>query len=471
MSVNLAMRRGAVTPLAVIGTVVFAGLAGLGRVPMGIAGILVALGAFAAVLVTLRNLGLGVGLLPFIGIAVPLSIGTGTQSPLVAALLWGCGLLGFWLVRSVVTRDFSIPRSFVFLPTIALILTWTISYLYADATYSPLVYVWEMYRRSRTGQLGVVIISAGVLLLALKVGGDVRWIKLATWTMLIFGTLIVVMFYLHFDSTPLWRAMSDGGLFTLWVVALAYGQALYNDKVPRSVRGCLVILTLAWLYKAIFLQNLWFSGWVPALVAFAVITLFRSPKFFLFLASVSGALVVLKWSVVYHALWDAKVAEGDTSRFGIWDQALELFHRSPILGTGPAGYAAYYQSVFFGSQFSMSTHSGYMDVLIETGVLGVIIFAWFWLAILHSGWKARSVWKDGFAGGFAQGAFGGMFGVLAGMALGDWFIPFVYNATIAGFRYTVHSWIFLGFLAALAVTRPQERAGGNSVPALPVHET
>ena len=35
------------------------------------------------------------------------------------------------------------------------------------------------------------------------------------------------------------------------------------------------------------------------------------------------------------------------------------------------------------------------------------------------------------------------------MAFGDWVIPFVYNQTIGGFRYTVHSWLILGALAAM----------------------
>jgi hypothetical protein len=48
-----------------------------------------------------------------------------------------------------------------------------------------------------------------------------------------------------------------------------------------------------------------------------------------------------------------------------------------------------------------------------------------------------------------------LLGLIVAMAMGDWFIPFVYNQTIAGFRFTVHSWVFLGFLASLAITRPE----------------
>jgi hypothetical protein len=40
------------------------------------------------------------------------------------------------------------------------------------------------------------------------------------------------------------------------------------------------------------------------------------------------------------------------------------------------------------------------------------------------------------------------------MALGDWVIPFVYNQTIAGFDYTIESWLGIGMLVALdAISR------------------
>ena len=34
-------------------------------------------------------------------------------------------------------------------------------------------------------------------------------------------------------------------------------------------------------------------------------------------------------------------------------------------------------------------------------------------------------------------------------ALGDWFLPFVYNIGIAGFRASVLGWLFLGGLLAM----------------------
>ncbi len=40
--------------------------------------------------------------------------------------------------------------------------------------------------------------------------------------------------------------------------------------------------------------------------------------------------------------------------------------------------------------------------------------------------------------------------MLASGMLGDWFLPYLYNIGIPGFRSSVFAWIFLGGLLALA---------------------
>jgi O-antigen ligase len=179
----------------------------------------------------------------------------------------------------------------------------------------------------------------------------------------------------------------------------------------------------------------------------------RSREVFVVLLIVAAIGVASNHETVLHALYQQKVDQGDLTRLGIWDQALGQFRQSPILGTGPAGYAAYNMSIYRGSQYSLSTHSNYLDVVMETGIVGTAVFLWFLATMLFLGWRAVSRWQSGFEGGLACGAFGAYLGVLVAMWLGDWLIPFVYNQGIAGYRYTVYSWLFLGFLANLAARR------------------
>jgi O-antigen ligase len=284
--------------------------------------------------------------------------------------------------------------------------------------------------------------------LALNVGQDLRWIRLATWLVIWTSVAAIVGFYLQINIIE--RVLNIGGLFTLWVVSLSYGQALFNEELPRSYRFGLVVLVVAWLFRAMIVQTSWFSGWIPALVAVLVLTLWRSRRVFVAMVLSGGLVVAANWPQVHQALWENKVSQGDLTRVDIWAQAWDLFGQHPFIGVGPAGYAPYYVNLYSTSAFSMSTHSNYVDVLLETGIIGTVVFAWFFLTLLVIGWRACHSWRLGFASGYSRGAFAALLGLLVAMGLGDWFIPFIYNQTIAGYRYTVHSWVFLGFLASLA---------------------
>ena len=65
------------------------------------------------------------------------------------------------------------------------------------------------------------------------------------------------------------------------------------------------------------------------------------------------------------------------------------------------------------------------------------------------GWKLRERCDDGFARGYVYGCLAGLVGSLAAGMLGDWFLPFVYNIGLAGFRASVLGWMFLGGLVAI----------------------
>jgi len=62
----------------------------------------------------------------------------------------------------------------------------------------------------------------------------------------------------------------------------------------------------------------------------------------------------------------------------------------------------------------------------------------------------REAVEPGFARGYVYGCLAGLVGTLASGALGDWFLPFVYNIGLAGFRASILGWLFLGGLVALA---------------------
>jgi O-antigen ligase len=429
-------------------------LAGADRLPIAV--IVTPLAALAAVL-SIRRMEFGLCLLPLVAAAMPFTIGSGTQSPIVAALPFAGILVGLGLLRAIRAHDWS-PGAFVTLPTVALMVTWIIAYLWSNVELEPLIVPWPTFWMAQLGGTGVLIISAGVLLLAISVGRSGRWIELATWTFIGCGTIALVGYFLGIDKLLPWP-FETGGLFTMWVVALSLGQALFNERLPWPLRIGLAVYALLWQFKAAVLQTWWFSGWIPPLVVLVVITWLRSMPLFAGMAVVAGVISAVKFDDIVSTIWGMTLDKGDLKRLDIWGQSLDLFSRHPVLGTGPAGYAVHFWNLYMGSDAAMSTHNNYMDVLLQTGVVGTLVFAWFLLALVVAGWQARSAWRSGFNGGFAHGAFAGLIGMLVAMAQGDWFIPFVYNQTIAGFRYTVHSWVFLGFLVSLALIRQRQFHG------------
>src|SRR5262249_18083536 len=192
-----------------------------------------------------------------------------------------------------------------------------------------------------------------------------------------------------------------------WLVCLAYGQALFNHRLALASRLALATLALGWVFKALVFQTSWFSGWAPSLVALAVITFFRSRIAFTLATLLCVVGVAAAFDSVFDVVWGGAVRKGDLTRLDIWNQTLELVSRFPLFGTGPAGYAVYFQSLYAGSRFSLSTHNNYLDILAQTGVVGFVVFAWLFLALGLAGWQARRLWLAGFEGGYAQAVFAG----------------------------------------------------------------
>jgi O-antigen ligase len=182
-------------------------------------------------------------------------------------------------------------------------------------------------------------------------------------------------------------------------------------------------------------------------VALLVISLTHSRRTFGLMVLIAAIVGSLNFDAFYQAEVQGDDAEGNFLRLELWDQNLEVTKDHLLLGTGVVGYAPYYLAFFPGR--ALSTHSNLLDIFAETGLIGSALFVWFIVAAFKGALRARRRWPTGFGAGFVNGALGGLVGMVVAMAFGDWVIPFVYNQTISGFRYTVHSWLFLGVLAAM----------------------
>lgn len=269
-----------------------------------------------------------------------------------------------------------------------------------------------------------------------------------TWVFLGLGTLFFLMQILPGLKSYSFRIYSYGAvssLFWTWMVALSFGQALYNKDLHTWQRAGLFLVTFSTFYFAYTFIDGWKSGWVPALVVMGVIIFLRSPKI---------AMIIIISVIVAAPVFIITLISSDQYSYETRLEALiiiaQIIKVSPILGLGPANY--YWYTPLFpirGYAVQFNSHNQYVDLVAQTGLLGLIAFLWIMFEIGNLGLRLRKSAPEGFAVAYVFSALGGLAGMLTAAILGDWVIPFVYNIGFTGFRSSLFGWLFLGGLVAL----------------------
>jgi O-antigen ligase len=425
------------------------GLLGLGYVTPRVSSqlVLIAMAAPPVVLLALSRLEYGVLAIILTAAFVRFSVGTGTESRIVASLLMTGAFVALWLARMlVVDRRLRLKPSSVNVPVLAVVLTAIISYGWGNAFRDPLVVVWSSWPLVQLGALGIMILLPGAFLLTANAISEVRWLKLLCWSMVLIGVLSLASSYLEIGLDFL----NTSGLFSLWFVSLAYAQALFNKDLPRWLRLVLLGLVVAGMYIYFVVRVTWLSGWLPPLVAIATISFLKSKRLFFVMVILVVVYLGLSWDYYAGTVLEAESEESGHTRLDAWEHNWRVTGKHVLFGTGPAGYAAYYMSYFPGE--AMATHSNYVDVLAQMGVVGLLFWLWFFGALGWTGYQLRLHLRGhaDFSEGLANATLAGWVGCVVAMGLGDWLFPFVYTQTIAGFDYAVYNWVFLGAMVALS---------------------
>lgn len=424
------------------------GLLGIGLVTPRVSPelVLIAVAAPPVLLLALGQLEYGVLAIVLTAAFVRFSLSTGTASRVVASLLVTCVFLVLWMARAfVVDKRLRLKPSSTNVPLLAFVLTVFISYVWGNAFRDPLVVVKGSWTIVQLGGLAVMVLLPGAFLLTANTISELRWLKLLCGLFIFVGVLALVDKFLPIRFSFL----NTGGLFSLWFVSLTYAQALFNRKMPFLVRLALLGLVGVWMYVYFAKQVTWLAGWLPSFVALVTISLIKSRRLFLLLLLLVAVYVGLKWNYYTGTVIAAESDESGDTRLAAWKQNWVVTKEHLLFGTGPAGYAAYYMSYF--PTHAMATHSNYIDIVSQTGIVGLFSCVWFFGALAWEGFRLcmRLNGAGDFSAGLANGALAGCVGCILAMAIGDWLFPFVYTQTIAGFDYAVYSWVLLGTIVAL----------------------
>jgi hypothetical protein len=409
-----------------------------------------ALAAIGFILLCLRWPPLGVLAIIPVSQLVPFAVHTGTNSDINSALLISVLLLGLWLLRMIVQRNLSLISSRPIRPLIALVLVTVLSFLIGLQPMTPFAATAPL--PSQLGGLAIFVLSAGVFLVVAHQVQNIRWLRIVVWSFIALGAL-----YITGRIVPglgllsrFFQPGADGGMFWPWFVAMGLSQAVLNRNLRLHWRLIIAGVVLATLWFAVFRAYDWHSGWVPPLIAVLVILSIRAPRLMLPFILVSGVLMALNWRSVSGALLDTSTSYDILTRTAAWQILGEIIKISPIVGLGPANYY-FYTPLFsiLGYHVSFNSHNNYVDLVAQTGFVGLGCFLLFVWELLRLSWKLLKSVPAGFEHAYVCGALAGLVATLVSAALGDWLLPFVYNIGLLGYRASVLPWLFLGGLVFL----------------------
>ena len=170
--------------------------------------------------------------------------------------------------------------------------------------------------------------------------------------------------------------MSLRALATLLALAsmIAYARCLYaTTGRMRLMYAAMTVWYLASVYFT--LENSW---WLEVGVAFLVITIIYSRRFFLYCCLLVFAAIPL---IIKEVNKLSQVKSVDSLRFVIWQDALRVWSKQPVLGVGPGNFWTYDQRFthlpILLSNFNKTglgvAHNGYLQTLGELGPIGLLL--------------------------------------------------------------------------------------------------
>lgn len=373
------------------------------------------------------------------GFAVPFYGPSGLNITMIGV----AGLLGLWLFQTVLSGQKISWGNYPFMkPMFALIIVSTIALLVGQLPWFRLA---PAPLGAQIASLFLFVLSIGAFFFVAFRFRDMRWLQALVFVFILYAPLKIIEWLVpSFSSYTvyLFQYGSDGSQFWLWMVVLIFGQGLFNGKLFPPFRLVLFGMLAVILYVSVVKMSDWKSGWVPAGAAIAATIAFRWPKLGVIGGSVAGVLGA-------GALTQSLIGSDSYSystRLDAWSILLEMVKVNPITGLGPANYYGY--TPLFpirGYDVEFNSHSQYVDMIMQTGILGLICFIWIGIAVGWYGWGVlQRTPKGGFAYAYVVSAMGGLAAMYVSAGLGDWILPFFYNVSLNGFRSSVLGWLFLG---------------------------
>jgi hypothetical protein len=345
----------------------------------------------------------------------------------------------------VVKREFKFVKSRPIRPAFYMLLVSIIAFAMGQIPW--FVFANQAPIDAQIGGFAIYFFLVLAMIMTANVLREIKWLKVIVWTFIGLGFIYVLGRTLHLDVID--RIYTHGvyanSMFWMWLVALPLSQAIFNNHLSIRTRVVLYGIVAMTFYVALVQQSDWKSGWVPAAVAAAALVGLKFKKVIPF----TIPFVVMVAAYLAQDLISTDMYSWGT-RVDAWLVVLDISRVSPIIGLGFSNYY-WYAKVFSirGYSIKFNSHSQFVDIIAQTGVLGLACFMWILIEIGRLAWKLMNQLPDGFAKGYAYGVFAGVLGSLMAAFLVDWLLPFAYNIGLDGVRASILPWIFFGGLISV----------------------
>lgn len=403
--------------------------------------LLALLGGATILLLLIRQIRIGFVFLLLASMFVPFSGPGGVNATIFVIAL----MLVLWLLNMVVVeRQFNIIKSRIVLPTVLFILVSILAFGMGQIPW--LQFANQAPLDAQLGGFAVFALSLGFMLATAHLIQNTKWLEIIVWGFI--GLSMPLVLIRAFDL-PIGQFYRQGftaqSMLWTWLVALMIGQLLFNGTLSRRFRWLLLIGLLLTFYVAMVKQNDWKSGWVPAALVVVIAVGLKYIKVVRFAIPfmLIGAISLVQYLIASDQYsWDTRV--------DAWRIVLEISKVSPILGLGFANYY-WYVPLFRirGFYVQFSSHNQYVDIIAQTGVLGLLCCVWLFFEIGRLAWYLMEHLPEGFDKAYSYGTFFGLIGCIMAGFLADWLLPFVYNIGLDGFRASILPWVFFGGLIAI----------------------
>lgn len=425
--------------LAVVLVSIGAAYWGSRTIMIALVGAVVGIAGFLALL---HYPNLGFILLFLGGMFVPFAGPGGFNASILTVIL----MIVLWLMDMfVVKRQFTFVKSRPIRPAFFLLLVSIIAFAMGQIPW--FVFANQAPIDAQIGGFAIYFFLVLAMIMTANVLREIKWLKVIVWTFIGLGFIYVLGRTLRLDIID--RIYTHGvyanSMFWMWLVALPLGQAIFNNHLTLRTRILLYGIVAMTFYVAFVQQNDWKSGWVPAAVVAAALVGLRFKKVIPF--TIPFVVVVVAY-LAQDLISTDQYSWG--TRVDAWLVVLDISRVSPIIGLGFSNYY-WYAKVFSirGYSIKFNSHSQFVDIIAQTGILGLACFLWVLFEVGRLAWKLMNQLPDGFAKGYAYGVFAGVLGSLMAAFLVDWLLPFAYNIGLDGVRASILPWIFFGGLISV----------------------